>query len=594
MFKVHSKLSKVILHKFFTIYTIIFVILAVLIFTSAGIFFLYNTGKSISSKISMVTNVWDEFETTKREQIYALLSENNLAKYLQEYYRAPSVRNKERVNLCLASFQTSDSGIQYLLMEDEEDNLFHSLNSSSAELLEILKESKEYRNTKENGGEYLSSVKKGAVSEMPSIYACYTKCQNIYGHTFTICFCYDVRSMVRRIQDAGEGLDIVQIYNVYGDELYNNNFYEEENDAGKEEGEKSEESKFSVYTENSVHILGCSFSKKGVFCVKDSYNTLVYSVGTICYQHLLAEFGLLFLGLLMLYLIPIICAILYIVPANDKMLLPISYLRNQVNEFSIGDEPVQLFDSEDEIGELSRSFYDMAVNINQQSKELSQKEYEKAVTYYKLLTTQLDPHFIYNTMNIINILARQGAYEDIIKVNTALTRVLRERLNTQNTTFEEVGREIEALQQYQLIMDYRYHNQVTVEYDVDESILEKKIPKNILQPLMENSYYHGLSTDSGEIQGNIEILIYPLENELIIEISDNGKGFSEKRLEEIRDNLKHATLHKEKEAHIGMENIYRRISYLYGNHFSMEIQSEEGHGSTVILTFPLETENSSS
>ena len=276
------------------------------------------------------------------------------------------------------------------------------------------------------------------------------------------------------------------------------------------------------------------------------------------------------------------------------MLLPISYLRNQVNEFSIGDEPVQLFDSEDEIGELSRSFYDMAVNINQQSKELSQKEYEKAVTYYKLLTTQLDPHFIYNTMNIINILARQGAYEDIIKVNTALTRVLRERLNTQNTTFEEVGREIEALQQYQLIMDYRYHNQVTVEYDVDESILEKKIPKNILQPLMENSYYHGLSTDSGEIQGNIEILIYPLENELIIEISDNGKGFSEKRLEEIRDNLKHATLHKEKEAHIGMENIYRRISYLYGNHFSMEIQSEEGHGSTVILTFPLETENSSS
>lgn len=93
--------------------------------------------------------------------------------------------------------------------------------------------------------------------------------------------------------------------------------------------------------------------------------------------------------------------------ANDKMLLPISYLRNQVNEFSIGDEPVQLFDSEDEIGELSRSFYDMAVNINKQSKELSQKEYEKAVTYYKLLTTQLDPHFIYNTMNIINILARQ-------------------------------------------------------------------------------------------------------------------------------------------------------------------------------------------
>ena len=145
---------------------------------------------------------------------------------------------------------------------------------------------------------------------------------------------------------------------------------------------------------------------------------------------------------------------------------------------------------------------------------------------------------------------------------------------------------------YQLIMDYRYHNQVKVEYDIDESILDKKIPKNILQPLVENAYYHGLSADTGEIQGNIEILIYPLEDELIIEISDDGKGFSEKRLMEIRENLKHATMHKEKEAHIGMENIYRRISYLYGDNFSMDIQSEEGHGSTIVLTFPLETEDS--
>ena len=283
---------------------------------------------------------------------------------------------------------------------------------------------------------------------------------------------------------------------------------------------------------------------------------------------------------------------MYIVPANDKMLRPISLLRDQVKKFSIGDEPVRFFETEDEIGELSHSFYDMAVNINQQSSELSRKEYEKAVTYYKLLTTQLDPHFIYNTMNIINILARQGAYEDIIKVNTALTRVLRERLNTQNTTFENVSNEIVTLKQYQLIMDYRYHNQVKVEYDIDESILDKKIPKNILQPLVENAYYHGLSADTGEIQGNIEILIYPLEDELIVEISDDGKGFSEKRLMEIRENLKHATMHKEKEAHIGMENIYRRISYLYGDNFSMDIQSEEGHGSTIVLTFPLETEDS--
>ena len=203
----------------------------------------------------------------------------------------------------------------------------------------------------------------------------------------------------------------------------------------------------------------------------------------------------------------------------------------------------------------------------------------------------MDPHFIYNTMNIINILARKGEFEDIVKVNTALTRVLRERLNTQNTAFEEVAHEIEALKQYQLIMDYRYHNQVAVEYDIDEAVLHKKIPKNILQPLLENCIIMDSTTDFGEIRGNIEVLIYSLENRLVIEISDDGRGFTEERLKEIRENLLHATLHKEKETHIGLENIYRRISYLYGDAFSMDIQSEAGYGSAVILTFPLDSAN---
>lgn len=579
MFKVHSRLSKKILQKFLTIYTAIFVVLSVLILIGAGSFFLYSTGKDISAQISVITNVWDEFETAKREQLYMLLSENNLTKYLQEYYRTPSAQSRERVNLCLANFQTSDSAIQYLLMEDEEENLFHSLNGSSGEIQDILQNSTEYKKTRKTGSGYISPVKTGGTTGLPSYYACYTDSQNIYGHTFTFCFCYDVRALVRSIENAGNGLDTVRIYNAYGDELYGN-------------GTSEKEKKASDYMGAAICILGCSFLDSGIFCLNNSTNTLAYCVGGISFFHLFREFGLLFLGILILYFIPILCAILYIVPANDKMLQPIGLLRNQASEYSIGDEPVQLLDSDDELGELSHSFYNMATNINQQAKELSKKEYEKAVTYYKLLTTQLDPHFIYNTMNIINILARQESYGDIIKVNNALTRVLRERLNTQNTTFENVEHEIAALQQYQLIMDYRYHNQVKVEYDIDESVLDKKIPKNILQPLMENSYYHGLSTDSGEIQGNIEILIYSMDEELIIEISDDGKGFPEKRLEEIRDNLKHATMHKEKEAHIGMENIYRRISYLYGEHFSMDIQSEEGHGSTVVLTFPLETDES--
>ena len=167
MFKVHSRLSKKILQKFLSIYTIIFMVLSVLILAGASLFFLHRMGENITSQISVITNVWDEFETAKREQIYMLLSENNLAKYIQEYYRSPSAKNRERINLCLANFQTSDSGIQYLLMEDDEGNLFHSLNSYSGEIQNVLRTGKEYRKTRENGVGYISAVKAAIAQRRP-------------------------------------------------------------------------------------------------------------------------------------------------------------------------------------------------------------------------------------------------------------------------------------------------------------------------------------------------------------------------------------------------------------------------------------------
>lgn len=577
MFQPHSKLSRKILKRFLVTYTVIFCVLSVLILTGASLFFLYNTGQGISAKISLITDIWDEYEDARQGQVYTLLSSQELTGRLRDYYLDPSVKNRERVNIYLANFQTSDAGIQYLFMEDDEGNIFHSLNSSVSEIQEILRGTYGYEKTKETGGAYISPIQEGTSENLPELYSCYTNSQVIYGHMFTICCCCDAKGLERNIKNAGTELDFIQIYNAYGDVLYRSS--------------ELESGSVPVVQENKNELFGCIFTRNGIAGINGSYTTLSSTMGMISYGSLLKDFLPLFAGLLGIYFIPIILALLYIIPSNDKMLEPIGKLSTQVQGFSLGMQPEQGYDSDDEIGELSRSFYEMAVNINRQSEELSEKEREKAVTYYKLLTTQTDPHFIYNTMNIVNILAREGAYEDIIKVNTALTKVLRERLNTQNTVFEEVGKEIENLKQYQLIMDYRYHNQVSIEYSIDDDVLEKKIPKNILQPLVENAYYHGLAADTGEIRGNITILIYALEEELVLEISDDGKGFSEQRLKEIRENFLYETLHREKEAHIGLENIYRRISYLYGEHFSMEIRSEEGHGAAVILSLPLDSDS---
>ena len=107
MFRVHSKLSGKILKSFLLTYTVIFGVLSGVILAGAGIVFLYNIGKTMSSKVELITDVWDDFEMTRQEQVYALLSSDNLEQCLRAWYSEPLTQNQERVNLCLANFQTS-------------------------------------------------------------------------------------------------------------------------------------------------------------------------------------------------------------------------------------------------------------------------------------------------------------------------------------------------------------------------------------------------------------------------------------------------------------------------------------------------------
>ena len=138
-------------------------------------------------------------------------------------------------------------------------------------------------------------------------------------------------------------------------------------------------------------------------------------------------------------------------------------------------------------------------------------------------------------------------------------------------------------------MNYRYHNRVSFTYDIDPAVSLYLIPKNILQPLAENSYYHGLIQEDGTIRGNIDLAIYEMDRQIIIELSDNGIGISPERLAALHKTLLSppALVSDEATAHIGIENIYRRVQYLYHNHFSMDIQSTPGHGTTVSLSLPL-------
>lgn len=574
MFQPHSKITRKLIHRFLMVYTVIFLILALLILTASGVLMLRSARQTTYSSTALSRDALYSFERGIQEKTYFLTSLDSLEALMKAYRQDPSAENYERVNLCLGSFQSSDSNLHFVMVEDEEGTLFHSINYASTGIMEFLQNQEAYLDMADKTASYFSPIITEGFSGYQSPYCYYLTRQPLLGSTCLITLCYDAQSLVQSLQSESQRLSSLEIYNSYEECIYPSS------------GSEAPSAFPGFLHENAALSYGFLDFSGYHYVTMDTYSSS-YIIGTIALEELLADFLLLALGLFAVYFIPLAFALFAVFPVSDRLLAPIRDLTDKVRRFTLGSAPVELCLTGDEIEDLSRSFHQMTLDINSQAQMIAQSEREKAVTYYKLLTTQLDPHFIYNTMNIINILARNQAYEDIIRVNTALTRVLRERLNTQNTTFERISKEIETLKQYQLIMDYRYHNQVQIDYQVDSSVLSNRIPKNILQPLVENSYYHGLTREDGVIQGNISILIYPLNQELVIEISDDGIGFEPQKLKKIRQNLSSLKEHPDEEAHIGIENICRRIRYLYQTDFSIDIQSEPGFGAAIILTLPL-------
>ena len=126
-----------------------------------------------------------------------------------------------------------------------------------------------------------------------------------------------------------------------------------------------------------------------------------------------------------------------------------------------------------------------------------------------------------------------------------------------------------------------------MDYDVQEELQEERIIKNILQPLVESAFYHGLTGDDGEIAGSISVLVYQVEDRIELEVSDDGKGFDSDTLAWLQSHEFRLNRPEQKgDIHIGLENIYGRLKHVYGHDFTMDVRSAKGCGSTIILSLP--------
>ena len=236
---------------------------------------------------------------------------------------------------------------------------------------------------------------------------------------------------------------------------------------------------------------------------------------------------------------------------------------------------------QDEIGVLSRSFNDMVERIRELLDEVRQKEKLKREAQQSVLATQIEPHFLYNSIDSIQHVAHMRNETEIEQVAGALSELLRSVLSDRNE-FITLWEEREYIENYITIERFKYRGDFELLWDVDEQLWSWRIPKLLLQPVVENALIHGISTrESG---GVIQIKICCQDKIVIVKILDNGKGMSQEKIEQLLSEVQKTD--KSGFRRVGFANVMNRIRLIYGEEYGGTIYSCEGLFTCVELTLP--------
>lgn len=252
-------------------------------------------------------------------------------------------------------------------------------------------------------------------------------------------------------------------------------------------------------------------------------------------------------------------------------------LAGQMQEVKKGNYQVsRCIHGRDEVAMLADTFYQMMDEIQSNLDTIQKQEEQKQQIEYSLLISQIDPHFIYNTLYTITYLAKLNRTEDIMVINQALTGMLRDRLRISRLQiFDTIEKEREQVYDYITIQKYLCSNAITLEFVIAKDCEGIQYPKNVLQPFVENSLLHGIvlhrDEDGNRIPGVIRISVNREEGQVVTEICDNGIGMSGEQMDHYfgtdltgQEWSEDSTQGHE---HIGIFNIRMRMSYLYGEKF---------------------------
>lgn len=274
---------------------------------------------------------------------------------------------------------------------------------------------------------------------------------------------------------------------------------------------------------------------------------------------------------LMLLLCPLVAAM-----AAKNVSAPIRKLTALMKKVEKGDFSVRTgFTRSDEIGVLGQAFDHMTMRINQLVDRVAREQKSLRLAQLQALQAQINPHFIYNTLDLIKYKAMLGEVDDVSAITVQLGRMLRYLANVREDLVA-VSFELDFISQYIDIQKRRYDQRINVRMDIDAGIMDVKIPKLILQPAVENAFVHGLEN---RLEGGRLTVTGGTDGDYIVfTIADNGAGIDKERLEELRRE------HASGGSRIGLSNVGARAR-LYGDErCGVELLSDVGVGTTIVIT----------
>ena len=256
---------------------------------------------------------------------------------------------------------------------------------------------------------------------------------------------------------------------------------------------------------------------------------------------------------------------------------PLTRVINSMKEVEKGNLNTRtIIDTKDEVGILSRSFNRMVENINQLIEDLTEEERKLRMSELKALQAQIDPHFLYNTLDSIYWMTKTDKGDNIGKMILALSRLFRLSLNKGNDK-TTIKNEIEHVRNYLEIQKIRFCDKFEYEINVPDELYKYEIIKLIFQPLVENSLIHGFEYKEG--LGLIIINGKKQENSILFEVIDNGSGIDVQKIEAlIKDG--------QETAGYALRNVDERIKLTYGAQYGLRFYNIESNGSKVEVHIP--------